>query len=153
MHGTMNLKKGDIIYVYNPTRKVGQSSKFFSVWQGPYRVVARLSKLNYCVQSQQGKEFMVHINHMKRVYKQGIWKTKDRERCYGKQRTRRLEQEEDEQAVLGPRPVLIPVPQVDNHNLIPRTPDCSPQCDLDTPSTASQSTDARGESSSNICSS
>jgi hypothetical protein len=60
-----SFQVGDIVYMYNPTRKVGQSSKFFSVWQGPYRVVTRLSKLNYHVESQQGKEFVVHINRMR----------------------------------------------------------------------------------------
>jgi hypothetical protein len=138
-----SFQVGDVIYLYNPTRKVGQSSKFFSPWQGPYRVVARLSELNYRVQNQQGREFVVHVNRMKRAFKQGIWKAKSRERCYRKQRTRRPEQEEDEQAALGPRPVSIPVPQVDNHEQIPRTPDRTPQRDLDTPSTAAQSTDAR----------
>jgi hypothetical protein len=61
----ISFQRRDIVYLYNPTRKPGQSSKFFSIWQGPYKVIARLTKLNYHVQNQQGKEFVVHINRMK----------------------------------------------------------------------------------------
>jgi hypothetical protein len=102
------------VYLYNLTRKPGQSSKFFFVWQGTYKVIARLSKLNYRVENQQDKESVVHINHMKRGFKRGIWKAKERERCYRKRQTRQPEQEEDEQVVLAPRPVSIPVPQEGN---------------------------------------
>jgi hypothetical protein len=130
------------VYLYNPTRKPGQSSKFFSVWQGPYKVTTRLSKLNYRVENQQGKEFVVHINRMKQAFKQRIWKSKERERCYRKRRTRQPEQE-DEQVVLAPRPVSIPVPQEANRQQVPRTPNRSLQYNLDTPSTAPQSSDAR----------
>jgi hypothetical protein len=51
----------------------------FSVWQGPYRVVALLSKLNYRVENQQGKEFVAHLNRMQRAFMQGIRKAKNRE--------------------------------------------------------------------------
>jgi len=105
-----NFQLGNIVYLYNPTRKPGQSSKFFSVWQEPYRVVARLSKLNYGLGNQQCKEFVVHLNRMQRGFLQGIWKAKSRERCYRKQRTRLLEKEEDEPAVLTPGPMSILVP-------------------------------------------
>jgi hypothetical protein len=89
------------VYLYNPTRKPGQSYKFLSLWQGPYKVTVRLSKLNYRVENEQGKEFVVHINRMKRAFKQGNWKSKERERCYKKRRTRQPEQE-DEEVVLDP---------------------------------------------------
>ena len=32
-----NFQTGDIVYLYNPTSKHGQGSKFF-VWQGPFRI-------------------------------------------------------------------------------------------------------------------
>jgi hypothetical protein len=135
---------GDIVYLYNPTRKPGQSSKFFSVWQGPYRVEARLSKLNYRVENQQGTEFVVHINRMQRAFKQGIWKAKSRERCYRKQRTRRQELEEDEPAVLAPGPMSIPVPQDGNRQPTPRTPNRNPPHMMDTPATEPHSSNAHG---------
>jgi hypothetical protein len=122
------------VYLYNPTRKPGQSSKYF-VWQGPYKVIARLSKVNYRVENQQGKEFVVHINRMKRAFKQEIWNAKERKRCYRKRRTKQPEQE-GEQVVLTPRPVSIPVPQKGNRQRVHRTPIRSPQYNLDTPSTA-----------------
>jgi hypothetical protein len=116
----------------------------FSVWQGPYRVVARLSKLNYRVENQQGKEFVVHLNRMKRAFKQGIWKAKSRERCYRKQRTRQQELEEDEPAVLAPGPMSIPVPQDGNQQPTPRTPNRSPPHMMDTPATEPHSSNVHG---------
>jgi hypothetical protein len=43
------FRPGEIVYFFNPARKPGQISKFFFAWQGPYKVTARLSKLNYRV--------------------------------------------------------------------------------------------------------
>ena len=43
----------------------------------------------------------MHVNRLKRVYKQGIW-TKEKETCYRKQWIRRQESEEDESTVLAP---------------------------------------------------
>jgi hypothetical protein len=104
------FRPGEIVYLFNPARKPGQSSKFFFAWQGPYKVTARLSKLNYRVVNQQGKEFVVHINRMKRAFKQGIWKEKIWERYNTKQRGRQPEREEEEQVEIAHRPVTIPVP-------------------------------------------
>jgi hypothetical protein len=90
------FRPGEIVYLFNPARKPGQSFKFFFAWQGPYKVTARLSKLNYRVVNQQGKEFVVHLNRMKRAFKQGVWKEKNWERCSRQQRGRQPEREEDE---------------------------------------------------------
>jgi hypothetical protein len=76
----------EIVYLFNPARKPGQSSKFFFAWQGPYKVTVRMSKLNYRVVNQRGKEFVVHLNRMKKAFKQGIWKGKKWERYGRKQR-------------------------------------------------------------------
>jgi len=132
------------VHLYNPTRKPGQSCKFFSVWQGPYRVIVRLSKLNYRVENQQGKEFVVHLNRMKRAFKQGIWKAKSRERCYRKQRTRRQELEVEKPAVLAPGPMSIPVPQDGNRQPTPRTPNRSPPHMMDTTATKPHSSNVHG---------
>ena len=77
----------ETVYLFNPAKKPGQSSKFWSVWVGPCKAVARLSKLNYRIVNLQGKEFVVHVNRLKRAYNQGIWRTKEKKRCYRKQRT------------------------------------------------------------------
>jgi hypothetical protein len=72
-----SFRPGVIVSLFNPARKPGQSSKFFFAWQGPYKVTTRLSKLKYRVVKQQGKESVVHLNCMKRAFKQGIWKEKN----------------------------------------------------------------------------
>jgi hypothetical protein len=59
--------KGDIVYVYSPAIKVGVSSKFRRSWTGPYRVIARKSQLAYAILNQQGKDFVVHVNRMKKA--------------------------------------------------------------------------------------
>jgi hypothetical protein len=79
---------------------------------------------------------------MKRAFKQGIWKEKGRERCNRKQRVRQPEREE-EQVEIAHRPVTIPVPLEGNRQQVPRTPNRSPQRDLDTPSTSPQFSESR----------
>jgi hypothetical protein len=136
------FRPGEIVYLFNPARKPGQSSKFFFAWQGPYKVTARLSKLNYRVVNQQGKEFVVHLHRMKKAFKQGIWKGKNWERYDRKQRGRQPEQEE-EQVVITHRPVTIPVPTGENRQQVPGTPNRSPPREMDTPSTAPQPSESR----------
>jgi len=132
----------DIVYLFSPAKKPGQSSKFWTRWAGPCKVVACFSKLNYRIVNLQGKEFVVHINTLKRAYKQGIWKAKGKERCYTKQRTRQQEPEEDEPAALAPSPISIPAPQVDNWQPAPGTPNRSSPHAMDTLATEPHSLDA-----------
>jgi hypothetical protein len=67
---------------------------------GFLRVTARLSKLNCRVENQKGKEFVVHINHIKTAFKQGIWSANERERCYTERRTRQPEPEDEQVALV-----------------------------------------------------
>jgi hypothetical protein len=136
-----SFQRGDIVYCTTQPEHRDRVPNFFCLAR-TFRVIARLSKLNYRVEDQQGKEFVVHINCIKRAFKQEIWKTKVRERCY-RNSGQEPEQEEDEQVVLVPRPVSIPVPQKGNRRKVPRTPDRSSQYNLDTPSTAPRSSNAR----------
>jgi hypothetical protein len=133
-----SFQPGEIVYLFNPARKPGQSSKFFFAWEGPYKVTARLSKLNYRVVNQQGKEFVVHLNRMKRAFEQGIWKVKERERCNRKQRTIQPEKKEKEHVEITHRLVANPVPLEGNRQQVPGTPNISPQRTLETPPTSSQ---------------
>ena len=59
-------------------KKPGQSSKFWKPWIGPFKVVARLFKLNYCIRNLRGKVSIVHVNRLKQAYRKGIWKEKGR---------------------------------------------------------------------------
>ena len=102
--------------------------------------MAGLSKWNYRIRNLQGKEFVVHVNRLKRAYKEGIWKATGKERCYRKQRTRRARGEQA--SFTCPGPISIPAPQVDNRQLTPGTPNRSPPHLMDTPATEPHSLDA-----------
>jgi len=67
-----NFEVDDIVYLLSPAKKPGWSSKIWTPWAGPYKEVAHLSKLNYRIVNLQGKEFIVHVNRLKRAYKQGM---------------------------------------------------------------------------------
>jgi hypothetical protein len=123
---------------------------FFS-WQGPYKVTARLLKLNYRVVNQQGKEFVVHLNRMKRAFKQGIWKAKERERCSRNSRERQQEREEEEQVEIAHRSVAIPVPLEGKRQQVPGTPKVRGEIWTPLPQ-PHNSTNFNNEKRSNICS-
>jgi hypothetical protein len=93
--------------------------------------------------NQQGKEFVVKLNRMKRAFKQGNWKAKERERNSRKQRTRQPEREEEEQVEIAQRPVAIPVLLEGKRQQVPETPNRSRQRNLVTPSTAPQFSESR----------
>ena len=103
-----------------------------------------MSKWNYRIRNVRGKESVVHVNKLKRSYKQGIWKERGQEECYRKQRIRRQEPGEDESAILAPRPISIPAPQDDRRQPSPGTPNRNLPRQMDTPASAPQSLDAPG---------
>jgi transposase InsO family protein len=41
-----HFKVGDLVYLYNPSVKLGLTKKFSRAWTGPYRITKRLSELN-----------------------------------------------------------------------------------------------------------
>jgi hypothetical protein len=63
--------------MFNLARKRHQSKKFLSPWVGPFKVTNKRDKLNYQVNSLQGKEMWVHVNRLKRPI---IQKSGDRSR-------------------------------------------------------------------------
>ena len=64
----------DLVYLYNPAIKPGLSKKF-KKWTGPYKVVTRLSDLNYEIVDQQNKK-LVHVNRLKANHNPKTWKPK-----------------------------------------------------------------------------
>jgi len=42
-----SFTNGDYVYLLNPARKPGLSSKFHKCWIGPYKITAKISNLNY----------------------------------------------------------------------------------------------------------
>lgn len=55
----------DLMYLYNPQRKKGFSSKLLPVWKEPYRVVKRINDEVYKIQrSPRSKMNEVNLNRL-----------------------------------------------------------------------------------------
>ena len=63
----------DRVFLFCPTRKPGRCHTFRPFWQGPFIVVQKLSHLNYKIVDKKGKEFVVHVNRLKKSYDQTPW--------------------------------------------------------------------------------
>ena len=50
-----NFKAGDIVYLFSPAKKPGQSSMFWKPWTGPFKIVAHLSRWNYRIRNLRGR--------------------------------------------------------------------------------------------------
>ena len=63
-------KKGDLVWLLNPTVPPGQSAKLVHPWTGPYRIVERLSDADYRIQEVYGKKSpsVVHFNRLKKCH-------------------------------------------------------------------------------------
>ena len=63
---------GDIVWLYNPTIKTGQTKKLASLWRGPYTVVDRTNSVNYRIRligsPSNQKSLVVHQNRLKHCY-------------------------------------------------------------------------------------
>lgn len=65
---TKLLQPEDQVWLYNPKRKKGLSPKFMSPWEGPYRVVKRLSDVTYRIQKiGEGALKVVHFNRLWKI--------------------------------------------------------------------------------------
>jgi hypothetical protein len=49
---------GDVVYLFCPATKPGQCRNFQKKWEGPFRIVAQVSKLNYQIENPQGSSFV-----------------------------------------------------------------------------------------------
>ena len=66
VHGEQ-FEVGSLVWLRSPVVKNGHK-KFHLPWTGPYRVIRRLSDVNYRIQTIQGrrKKMVVHFNRLKR---------------------------------------------------------------------------------------
>ena len=128
-----SFKVNDLVYLFNSARKRGECSKFKFLWSGPFKILAKLSDLNYRIANRQGKEFTVHVNWLKRVYKE-IWeKTQGNESVRETRARRQPVQEEDDEELRAPGPITVPAPRVENRQPTPQTPNRNSPRRLDTP--------------------
>lgn len=88
------LSPGDEVWLYNPVRKKGVCPKLTSDWEGPYRVLDRLSDVTYRIQKDQGKKKIVHFNR--------LWKIKPTTTLIREKSLERREQEAVRGARKGP---------------------------------------------------
>eukprot|EP00731_Ephydatia_muelleri_P006907 Em0003g1155a len=59
--------KSELVWLFNPAIKKGQSRKFHRPWGGPYRICEKLSDVTYCVQhTGNNKCKVVHFNRLKK---------------------------------------------------------------------------------------
>jgi hypothetical protein len=63
----------DKVHLFCPAKKPGKCQKFRSYWRGPYIIVQKLSDLNYKIMDKKGKEFVVHVNRLKKSYDPTPW--------------------------------------------------------------------------------
>ena len=80
------------VYLFCPARKPVKCHKFRSFWQGPFIVVQKLSDLCYKLVDKKGKEFVVHINRLKKSYDETPWSFENARRP--RQKTRQPDTEE-----------------------------------------------------------
>ena len=68
-------KVGDMVWLYLPVVKKGQSPKFMKQWKGPYKIVKVLSDVNYHIKfegSGPRKTQVVHFNRLKPYYESTV---------------------------------------------------------------------------------
>jgi hypothetical protein len=63
---------GDMVWLFNPLRKVGKSPKLQCYWEGPFKVLRRMGNVLYQIQrSAKTKPKVVHFDRLKKCLKGG----------------------------------------------------------------------------------
>jgi hypothetical protein len=60
-----NFKRGDLVYLHDPTHKRGKVTKSAYQFKGPYEIEFKLSPLVYRLCTGEGMFIIVHINRLK----------------------------------------------------------------------------------------
>lgn len=65
------FQNGEEVYVFFPRRRPGTSPKFTSFWQGPYKIIRKMSDLTYMVNcGPRGGEQVIHVDRMRKKHPQ-----------------------------------------------------------------------------------
>jgi len=130
---TRHFDVNDLVYLYTPALKAGQTKKFQKFWSGPYTLIRKISELNYETVGQDDKKIVVHLNRLKRCYNQSLWKPRQNHKAQKKppkRKTKRLDSGEEEEIRVGPFPLMTADnPTAVNESTTPQNPA------LDTPDT------------------
>jgi hypothetical protein len=101
-----NFEIGEVVYLFCPAKKPGKCKKFRRVWQGPYKIIGKLSSLNYQIVDKKGKETVVHVNRLKKSHDQRLWEPLNQTLPKEKQIRPRKIEGQDEDQVIQSRPML-----------------------------------------------
>jgi hypothetical protein len=113
----------DPVYLFNPARKSGVAYKFRKPWTRPFKIVRRISDLNYQIVSNNGKLSAVHVIRLNTCVNPEAFRPQDktntkRRVTFGKLTV--IPDEEEEGYIRGPliplNPAEVVEPQVENLN-------------------------------------
>jgi len=75
-----HFEVNDLVYLYTPAMKAGQTKKFQKFWSGPYKITRKILELNYEIVGQDDKKSIVHVNRLKKCYDPSLWKPRQNEK-------------------------------------------------------------------------
>ena len=64
------FRKGDLVYIHDPTHKRGKAKKFSYQYKGACEIEQKISSLIYKVRLADGTSTVIHVNRLKRAYGQ-----------------------------------------------------------------------------------
>jgi len=79
-----HFEVNDLVYLYTPAMKAGQTKKFQKFWSWPYKITRKISELNYEIVGQDDKKIIVHVDRLKKCHNQNLWKPRQNQKAQKK---------------------------------------------------------------------
>jgi hypothetical protein len=134
----------DIVYLFNPATKPGRCAKFRKYWHGPFKILQKVSKLDYRVISMQGRESVIHQNRIKRARNPQVWKPREKRPTSKRARPNLEDSREEEQEMRASGPIEVQIPQGDCAQRDPASPNSDSPRQCDTPPVSPLTRDTPG---------
>jgi len=87
---TRHFEVNDLVYLYTPAMKAGQTKKFQKFWSGLYKITRKISELNYEIVGQDDKKSTVYVNWLKKCYNPSLWKPRQNQKLRRSPENRKL---------------------------------------------------------------
>jgi len=118
------FEETDLVYLYTPAMKAGLTKKFKKFWSGPYKIIRKISELNYEIVSQDNRKQIVHINRLKRCYNQSLWNARQNQKTLKKPPKKKMKRRdsgegEEEGFTVGPFPLVTDDTTPENECMTP----------------------------------
>jgi hypothetical protein len=100
----------DLVYLFTPATKPGQTRKFRKPWKGPYQITKKISDLNYELVDQRNKKCVVPVNRLKKAYNQDHWNSRPKQKTVEKspkQSHDHLHSDDEDEIKIGPFPLVM----------------------------------------------